>query len=217
MTVFELPIFAPDTIDTSLVKEKLEESGLGCTICTIMPPDGSLVDEDPENRQRGVDYLKTVIDVAAAINCEVICGPMHSPVGKLVGRGRNEAEWNHAVSNYKIIAEHAEANKMPISIEPLNRFETYFLNTAEDTCKLCDEVGSNFIGYHYDTFHANIEEKDPVEAIKASGKRINHFHCSENDRGICGTGHVPWKESFAALKEIGYSDWLTVEKLLACD
>ena len=67
---------------------------------------------------------------------------------------------------------------------------------------------------HYDTFHANIEEKDPVAAIIASGKKINHFHCSENDRGICGTGHVPWKESFAALHEIGYDQWLTIESFL---
>lgn len=210
----ELPVFAPDDVDTVLVKKALEDNGLGCTFCTVMPQDGSLVDEDPENRQRGVDYLKKVIDCAVAVNCEVICGPQHSPVGKLVGRGRNEAEWNHAVNNLKIVAEHAEANKMKISLEPLNRFETYFLNTAEDTCKLCAEVGSDFVGYHYDTFHANIEEKDPVAAIKASGKTINHFHCSENDRGICGSGHVPWKASFDALKEIGYDDWLTIESML---
>ncbi len=210
----EIPLFATEGFDTALVKRALNDSGMKCTICTVMPPDGSLIDPDPANRQNGVDYLKRIIDIAEAISCEVICGPIHSPVGRLVGRGRIEVEWSHAVLALKNVMEHAEAAHMPIALEPLNRFETYFLNVAEDAVKLADEVGSSLIGLHYDTFHANIEEKDPVAAIRNSGSKLIHFHCSENDRGIVGTGHVPWDESFAALKAIGYDSWLTVESFL---
>lgn len=210
----ELPIFSPEQVDAKTVKNALEDNGLGCTFCTIMPPDHSLVQDDPVNRQKGVDYLKTVIDLAKAVNCETICGPMHSPVGLLVGRGRTAEEWDRAVDSYRKVAEHADAAQMPLAIEPLNRFETYFLNTAADTVKIAEQVGSDYLGLHYDTFHANIEEKDPVQAIRDSGKRILHFHCSENDRGICGSGHVPWKASFDALKDIGYNQWLTVESFL---
>lgn len=210
----EIPLFSTEGFDTSVVKNALEDAGMKCTICTVMPPDGSLIDPDPANRQNGVDYLKRIIDVAEAISCETICGPMHSPVGRLAGRGRIEVEWSHAVQALKNAAIHAEAAKVPLAIEPLNRFETYFLNIVEDVLKLVDEVGSPAIGLHYDTFHANIEEKDPVAAIRNSGSKLFHVHCSENDRGIVGTGHVPWDESFAALKEIGYNGWLTIESFL---
>jgi len=98
-----------------------------------------------------------------------------------------------------------------LAVEPLNRFETYFLNCAEQTVRLVDEVGHPRCGALYDTFHANIEEKDPVGAIATYGPRIAHVHISENDRSTPGAGHVPFPETFAALKAACYDGWLTVE------
>ena len=210
----ELPINATEGLDTRLVRRALHDNGLGCTFCSVMPSDGSLIDPDPANRQKGVDHLKCIIDIAAEVGCETICGPMYSPVGLLVGRGRNEVEWSHAVNAYKEIMPHAEQAKVFMAVEPLNRFETYFVNINSDVVKLVEEVGSDWMGLHYDTFHSNIEEKDPVAALKAAGKRVYHVHASENDRGIVGTGHVPWKETFATLKTMKYDRWVTVESFL---
>ncbi len=210
----ELPLFNSDGLETSDIKRALDNNGLSCAISTVMPPGGSLIDIDPANRQHGVDHLMRLVDIAHELSCKVICGPMYSPVGHLVGRGRIEVEWKHAVTAFKIVTEHAHYADIRLAVEPLNRFETYFLNLADDVVHLADEVDSDLLGLHYNTFHANIEEKDPVQAIRRSGQKLFHFHCSENDRGVCGSGHIPWKKSFAALQEIGYDGWLSVESFV---
>jgi D-psicose/D-tagatose/L-ribulose 3-epimerase len=98
-----------------------------------------------------------------------------------------------------------------IAIEYLNRFETYFLTTAKDAAELVQAVDHPSFGMMYDTFHANIEEKNgPAELVKY-GRFVNHIHISENDRGTPGTGHVQWAETFAAIKKIKYDGWVTIE------
>jgi D-psicose/D-tagatose/L-ribulose 3-epimerase len=99
------------------------------------------------------------------------------------------------------------------ALEPLNRFEAYLLNTMDQAIAYAERVGSDGIGILYDTFHANIEEKDPLaalHAIHASGN-LSHVHISENDRGTPGRGHAKIRETIAALKAFGYDGWLTIE------
>ena len=103
------------------------------------------------------------------------------------------------------------ANGVTACIEPLNRFETYFLNTTEDAVKLCAEIGHPNVGILWDTFHANIEEKDPAAALRTTGQFLKHVHTCENDRGTPGSGHVDWKGVFAALRDMKYDGWLTIE------
>jgi D-psicose/D-tagatose/L-ribulose 3-epimerase len=100
---------------------------------------------------------------------------------------------------------------MTIAIEPLNRFETFFLNTAADAVRFCAEVGRPEVGILFDTFHANIEEKDVAQAILMAAPHLVHFHACENDRGAPGSGHVDWPNVFAALRRIGYDRWVTIE------
>ena len=128
-----------------------------------------------------------------------------------MGRGATPAEWGWAVETLRTAAEYAATLGVTLAVEPLNRFETYFLNCAEQAVRLVDEVGHPGLGVLYDTFHANIEEKDPVGAVAVSGSRITHVHISENDRSTPGEGHVPWPETFAAVRASGYDGWLTVE------
>jgi len=138
-------------------------------------------------------------------------GPLYSPCGRLVGRGPTSGEFGWAVETLRAAAEHAATLGLTLAVEPLNRFETYFLNCAEQAVTLVDQVRQPNLGILYDTFHANIEEKDPVGAIAVEGSRIVHVHISENDRSTPGAGHVPWPETFAALRATGYDGWLTVE------
>jgi D-psicose/D-tagatose/L-ribulose 3-epimerase len=105
----------------------------------------------------------------------------------------------------------AQQNGVTLAMEPLNRFETYFLNTVEDAAKLCDEVGHPNVGLLVDTFHANIEEKNIADAYRKAKRHLKHVHTCENDRGAPGSGHVEWNDVFAALREIGYDGWLTIE------
>ncbi len=210
----EFPIFNPKAVDVKATRKALADNGLGSTACTVIVA-GSLISTSPRERKAALDHLRAAADVCKAIGCDVMAGPLYSPVGLLIGRGRNDAEWKYAVEGLRKLADTAEILDIQVGIEPLNRFETFFLNTVADALKLCKEVGSDHVGVHYDTFHANIEEKDPVAALRKIGRRhLALVHASENDRGIPGSGHVPWDATMAELRKMKYDGWITIESFV---
>jgi D-psicose/D-tagatose/L-ribulose 3-epimerase len=158
-----------------------------------------------------MDHLKLCIDTAAEAGVSTLAGPLYSPVGYLPGRRRTADEWSRAIDGYREIAPVFAAANMVLALEPLNRFETFFLNTAADAAALCDAVDHPAVGILFDTFHANIEEKDIAAGYRTLGRHLNHVHTCENDRGIPGSGHVEWKSVFAALRDMKYDGWLTIE------
>jgi D-psicose/D-tagatose/L-ribulose 3-epimerase len=177
----------------------------------VMASDSSLISEDAAARARGRAHLADCIRSAEEVGAKILAGPLYSPVGYLPGRRRTEDEWKWAVEGYHAIAAVLDAHDVAIAIEPLNRFETYFLNTADDAVKLCDEIGHPKVGILFDTFHANIEEKDVAQAYRKVAPHLKHVHTCENDRGTPGTGHVDWPGVFQALRDIRYDGWLTIE------
>jgi D-psicose/D-tagatose/L-ribulose 3-epimerase len=210
----ELPIFNLKTVNVKSTAKALKDNDLGCTICTVLAPDQSLVDDNAKVRQAGVDHLRKVLEIGAEIGADGVAGPEYSPVGKLVGRGRTQQEWDRCVAALRKVAPTAEKLGVMLGIEPINRFETYFINICDDAAKLCRHVNSPMVKVHYDTFHANIEERDPVAALRKLGKLLGHVHTCENDRGIPGTGHIDWDGTFRALKAIRYNGWLTIESFV---
>lgn len=207
----ELPLFDAQEANLKLAAAELKNLGLGATTVTVCTAETNPISPDPAVRQAALDYIKQRIDWTALLGGELMCGPFHSALGQFSGTGRTEDEWKRAVEVLRAAAEYAGEAGIKLSVEPLNRFEVYFLNTAEDSNRFVAEVGHPALGYLYDTFHANIEEKDISRAIRRNAKGINHVHLSENDRGTPGTGHVHWKETFEALNAVGYDGWMTIE------
>src|SRR5271157_5435236 len=207
----ELFLSPQEPADIPAVRKMLEKNQLECTTCTVLPRECHLVSPQPEVRARGVEFLKTCMDRTAELGARLICGPMFAGLGVMSGRRRPPQEWHWAVEGLQAAARHAQKRGVVICLEPLNRFETYFLNTLEDAARLIHEVGAPNVKIHFDTFHSNIEEQHPAEALRAVAKDLGHVHISENDRGIPGTGHVDWKGILKVLKEIGYDGWLTIE------
>jgi D-psicose/D-tagatose/L-ribulose 3-epimerase len=207
----EFPIFHSDEAAYRDLRSALDDLGMGATGCTVVPRDAYLTAPEPEVRKKGVEYLQNALRMAKILGCDVLCGPLHSPVGMLVGRPRTGDEWNWAVESLRQVGQTAQDLGVTVAVEYLNRFETYFLNTAADDLKLVKEVGSPGVKVMMDTFHSNIEEKDQHAAWKRCGKMLAHVHISENDRGVPGSGHVEWKPVFKALKEIKYDGWMTIE------
>jgi D-psicose/D-tagatose/L-ribulose 3-epimerase len=207
----EFPIFHSDESAYRDIRSALDDLDMGATGCTVMPADAYLIAPEPEVRRKGVEYIRNALRMAKILGCDVLCGPLYSPVGKLTGKPRSQEEWAWAIEGYKQIAPTAEDLGVTVAIEYINRFETYFLNTSADTLKLVKEVGSPRIRMMMDSFHSNIEEKDVAAAWKRCGKALAHVHISENDRGVPGTGHIQWKEIFKTLKEIKYDNWVTIE------
>ncbi len=207
----EFPIFHSDEAVYRDLRAVLDDLGLGATGCTVVNDIGNPISTDAAERTRAVEGLRTKLRMAKILGCDVLCGPVHSPVGQLLGRGRTDDEWRWGVEALREVGQTAEDLGVTVAVEYLNRFESYFLNTAADTLKFVKEVASPRVKMMMDSFHANIEEKDVGAAWKRCGKQLAHVHISENDRGVPGTGHAQWKEIFRAIKEMRYDGWLTIE------
>jgi D-psicose/D-tagatose/L-ribulose 3-epimerase len=193
------------------VRRMLGDADLEVTTCSVLPRTANLVSPNAAVRANGVKFLKQCLDRTAELGARVICGPLYAGLGVMTGARRTEEEWEHAVSGLQAAASHAKTLGITMCLEPLNRFETYFLNTQADAAKLVKDIGAANVRIHFDTFHANIEEKNPNASLLAIRKVLGHVHISENDRGIPGTGHTDWRGLLSVLKQIGYDGWLTIE------
>jgi D-psicose/D-tagatose/L-ribulose 3-epimerase len=207
----EVPLFRPSEFPATQIRKDTEAYGLECTVCSVLLPGLSLIDDDARVRHQTQQHLRDTILAASDAGVTLIAGPLYCPVGYLPGRRRTSDEWNRAVEGYQNIADVLAKNNVTLAIEPLNRFETFFLNTAADAAALCDQVGHPNVGILFDTFHANIEEKDIAQGYRTVGKHLKHVHTCENDRGIPGSGHVEWSAVFQALMDLHYDGWLTIE------
>lgn len=207
----ELPLFRPSDFPAARMRKAAEANGLEINFCSVLVDGLSLISDDSGIRRKTIETLKAMIQTAAAVNAAMIAGPLYSPVGFLPGRRRTEDEWKRAVEGYQALGDTLAACRVQLAIEPLNRFETFFLNTAEDARRLSEQVGHPNVGILYDTFHANIEEKDIGNGFRTVGKHLKHVHTCENDRGTPGSGHVEWDRVFRALTELRYDGWLTIE------
>jgi len=207
----EVPLFQPSSFAAADIRRGLEENGLECTICSVLTGGMNMVSEDASVRQKTRTHMGDCVKAAAEVGATIMAGPLYAPVGYITGVRRTADQWNWVVETYQSLGPLLSQYGIHIAIEPLNRFETFFLNTAADAAKLCDEINHPHIGVLLDTFHANIEEKNIGAAYRTVARHLIHVHTCENDRGTPGTGHVEWPEVFAALREIGYDGWLTIE------
>jgi D-psicose/D-tagatose/L-ribulose 3-epimerase len=210
----EIPIDDPQTLDFKKVGEIVKKAGItSISFCAAMSPDRDLIDPDPKVRQAGVDYLKASIDGLALVGGRNFVGPFYSAVGRTWQQSAEEREHDMQilVAILKDLAEYAGKKGVVLGLEPLNRFETSFICTAEQAIELVDRVNHPACGIMLDTFHMNIEENSLGEAIRKVGHRLVQVHSNENNRGTPGAGHVPWKEVAQALKEIKFDGVMVIE------
>ena len=207
----ELPLFGGDEAHGRTLGKLCDDAGLARTAVTVCTAEANPISPDAAVRAAALDHLKSILDCCAAAGVETVCGPVHSALGEFGGAGRTEDEWKRAVDVLSAAAEHARSVGVTIAVEAINRFECYFANAQTDAADFAAAVDRPALGCMYDTFHANIEEKDPAAAIRRCKDQLRHVHISENDRSTPGEGQVRWDETFAALKEIGYDGWLTIE------
>ena len=210
----EIPIFGgEEKVDHfKNIGKVLKDNELQCTSVTVIPDESrSPISDEESVRSNSLEYLKWAMDCSHALGSEILGGPYHQPLGVFSGEPPTQKEKENAAKVHQQAADYAQNLNLKLSIEPLNRFECYFLNIAQDASDYVDMVGKENFGYLYDTFHANIEEKDPDGVIGNTVKNINHIHISENDRGTPGKGNVRWKDTFQAIRNTDYDGWLTIE------
>lgn len=206
----EIPVFEGSLAEYKSLGGKLRDLGLGATAVTVMAPEASPISADARVRQAAIDRLQWVLDRCAEAGVEVLCGPLHSPLGVFSGTAPTRDERLRGIETFRRIAPYAQARGVTLAIEYLNRFENYFLTTAADTVQWVGEIDHPACGMMWDTFHAHIEEKS-VAPLADCARHLVHVHLSENDRGTPGTGQVNWADTFATLKKLEYDRWLVIE------
>ncbi|WP_417411538.1 sugar phosphate isomerase/epimerase family protein [Hoeflea sp.] len=207
----EIPIFEGDISHYSQLATMLDDIGLERTAVTAMGDSSMNLIGDTAARAKGVDYMRATLDKTQALGASLICGPMHSTLGHFSGAGPTQEEFSRSVSSQRLIGDHASSLGITVALEALNRFECYLVNTMDGLAAHLTDIGHPNIRAMYDTFHANIEETDPIGALTRNSASIAHIHISENDRGVPGRGNIPWRETYAAIAAIGYDGWLTIE------
>ena len=209
----EIPVEDPSHIDPAHVKRELDKNGLVCgSVCACMGPDRDLRG-DANQQKTGLDYMMKVLDQMVELDCLSLIGPVYSSVGRAdaVPEKEQKKQWSIVVKNLKQLCKYAEKRGRQICMEPLNRFETDFMNTADQALRMVADVGSPALKIHLDTFHMNIEEKNQPKAIRKVGKLLGHFHACGTDRGTPGNDSLDWPPIVSALKSIGYKGDVVIE------
>ncbi len=200
-------------VDLNKVKGVLTSTGLECVVCGAFGPTRDIISDDPSIRENAKKYITDCINACSELGSHIFAGPVYSAVGKtrLIPEEKKRQEWNLCVETLGQLSDFGQKKGVVIAVEPLNRFETDFINLAQDAVRLVERVNSPSLKVHLDTFHMNIEEKSLGEAVRNTGRHLYHFHACENDRGTPGSGHIPWQEVASALKDIGYDGYIAIE------
>ena len=211
--MIELAIFEPEKVDVRALIQSLEKAGMeDCPVCGAFSPDRDLRGTE-EEQQNSLTYVSQLIDLASEIGTKVVAGPLYSSVGRCGQHTDSEKQQQSdlVARNLSTLCAKAEKAGITLAMEPLNRFETDFMNTIDQATTMINKVGSPALKIHIDTFHMNIEEGNPAEAVRMAGSLVGHVHASGSHRGTPGTGHVDWLGIFGALKAIDYSGDIVIE------
>ncbi|HEX8530552.1 MAG TPA: sugar phosphate isomerase/epimerase family protein [Cytophagales bacterium] len=207
----EVPVFGTDLAKWERWGRRLDDLGLARTAVTFCGADDNPIGPSRAVRQRAVDRLKRLADGSHALGATILSGPIHSALNVFTGSPATAQEWDWAVEGVRQVAQHAAGGGVTLGIEYLNRFENYLLTSTEETLRFVRDVGHPGCRVMFDTFHANIEEKNIADAFRRCAAEVVHIQVSENDRSTPGRGHIPWTAFFDALRETGYAGSLSIE------
>ena len=211
--LFEFGIESTSDLDYARAAKVAKDNGLAISVCAAMGPDRDLIHEDASIRRSGMEYVAHCIDAAQTLGARNVVGPLYSAVGRTWQQTADERrrDTDLLVDQLKQLSQQAADKGVTLCVEPLNRFETSFMNLSSQAIEVVDRVDSDACGILLDTFHMNVEETSIGDAIRATGGRLKHLHGCENDRGAPGSGHVPWTEVAAAVKDVGYDGPIVIE------
>lgn len=212
--MLEIPIESLLDLDYKTGAKILQDYGLGVSVCAAMGPDRDLIHKEKKIQKNGMDYIRHCVNAANQLGAANLVGPIYSAVGRVWQQTADDRARDEEllVKNLTALGKYAREKGVVICVEPLNRFETSFINTAEQAIRIIDQVDLPSCKIMLDTFHMNIEEKSLGAAIRRTSKaRLAHVHACENDRGAPGSGNVTWGDVGQALRDIQYDGPVVIE------
>ena len=210
LDMVEIPLLHPESFNGEKVRAMLEAKGISAAYSLGLPIDKSL----PDNPELAEKFLKTAIDAISLAGGDTLTGVTYGTLGDLPGRPPCEADYKVLVKVLRAVADYAAKKNIKIGIEPVNRYETFLINTAEQAVELLDRIDSDNMFVHLDTYHLNIEEESFGKAIRTAGKRMGYIHLSESHRGTPGKGTVDWEDVFGGLRDIHFQGALIMESFV---
>lgn len=204
-------MFDPVRLPAAKIRRAAEANDLACTVCAIFPAGINPISVDEATRRKPLQHLISCVETCRQMGAKLLGGPVYAPIGYLPARRRSADDWKYAIDCLSALTPVLDACGVNLSIEPVNRSETFLVKTARDARSLCESINHPRIGVTIDTFHANIEEKSTAQAIRSLGGHLKHMHASENDRGLPGSGQVDFPSIISALREINYDGYLMIE------
>jgi D-psicose/D-tagatose/L-ribulose 3-epimerase len=212
--VLDIAVAHPETFPTEKVADEAGRVGIELVTTTTLNAETNLISPSSKVRRNGVKSLKLLVDINRELGAKILGGVNYAGWGCITRKPRSKDEWTWSTDAMQEVAEYAKKvdRDMIIAVECINRFETHFLNVAEDGVRYCKDVGTGNVKVHLDSFHMNMEETSYKGAVETCGRKyLGYVHVCESNRGIPGTGRVPWKEFFTALKSVGYLGPLVIE------
>jgi D-psicose/D-tagatose/L-ribulose 3-epimerase len=207
----ELPVVGATDAALAEARRALAGEGLAATAVGFATADADPLAATPAGRAAAIDHLVRLAEHARALGAAVLAGPIHSAYGRFTEQPPSEDEFARCADVLRAAGERIAPLGVRLAVEPLNRFECYFLNTAAECARLVQAVDHPAVTGALDTHHAHIEEHDVAAAIAAMGPRLGHVQLSENHRGTPGRGQVDFPRVLQALAGIHYRGWLVVE------
>jgi D-psicose/D-tagatose/L-ribulose 3-epimerase len=214
LDAIEVPLMEPDAVDPAAIAARAEAVGLDVLASVALPEGADPAHEDEDIRRRGHEFLERCVDLTAEMGATVLTGVIYSAIGRRIERRPDEADYLRAAGVLAEVARYAQTRGVTLGIEPVNRYETFLVNTAEQGRRLIELIGEENVGIHLDAYHMNIEEDDFYEPTLLSTPQLVHFHMSESHRGIPGKGTVDWDAVMRALAAGGYTGFVGLESFV---
>ena len=209
--VIEVPLMEIEGVSPKKIKERLKAVGMGACCSTACMEDTDITGEDEETRKRGLAYLERCVRATAEIGAKSFSGVIYSAMGRKIDRMPDERYWERSAKGLKKIAKLAQDLGVTIGIEPINRYESFLINTCDQALKLKEMVGEPNVAIHLDAYHMNIEENDFYRPTLKAVPYLCHYHLSESHRGTPGTGTVDWNAIYRAFGEANYTGLVGME------
>ncbi|MHB9036446.1 MAG: sugar phosphate isomerase/epimerase family protein [Armatimonadota bacterium] len=209
--LIEIPLMEIDLVDPGAIRERLESVGLDVCTSTVLSEATDITGEDEETRVAGLEYLKKCVKATADMGAMVFTGVTYSAIGRKIDRKPDELYWERSAKGLKTAAKYAQDLGVTIGIEPVNRYETFLINTGEQALRLREMIDEPNVAIHLDAYHMNIEENDFYQPTKNAAPLLCHYHLSESHRGTPGTGVVDWDGIYRALGEANYDGTVGLE------
>ncbi len=212
--LIEIPLMELEKVDPDACRERLHSAGLDVCCSVVLSDQTDITSPDGSVRASGLKFLKGCVDATSTMGGEVLSGVIYSALGFFPSEPPSRHHWERSSAILRKVAEYADDLGLTLGLEPVNRYETFLVNTCSQGLRLREMIAMDNVGIHLDAYHMNIEEDDFYKPTVMAGPHLCHYHLSESHRGIPGRGVVKWDEIYRGLADAGYSGVVGLESFV---